>query len=108
MSTAGLEGVVATQSGISSIIDGVLTYRGINIDELAENASFEEVVYLLWNDKLPTQDELIRLRKDLARQGTLPLEVSSLMKALPNGTHPMAMLRTIVSALEMYDEEVGS
>ena len=105
MSTAGLEGVVATQSGISSIIDGVLTYRGINIDDLAENASFEEVVYLLWNDVLPTQDELTKLRKDLAQQGTLPLEVSSLMKALPNDTHPMAMLRTIVSALEMYDED---
>lgn len=49
MSTAGLEGIVATQSAISSILDGVLTYRGINIDELAENASFEEVLYLLWN-----------------------------------------------------------
>jgi citrate synthase len=105
MSTAGLEGVVATQSGISSIIDGVLTYRGINIDELAKYASFEEVVYLLWNDELPTKEELTKLRKDLAHQGLLPDEVIPLMKAFPKNTHPMAMLRTVVSALEMYDPD---
>ena len=46
--TKGLEGIVAASFRISSIIDGVLTYRGINIDELAEHATFEEVVYLLW------------------------------------------------------------
>ncbi|MXG06399.1 citrate synthase, partial [Escherichia coli] len=43
--TKGLEGVVAAQSAVCSIIDGVLCYRGINVDELAENATFEEVVY---------------------------------------------------------------
>ncbi|MCQ6277655.1 citrate synthase [Bacillus sp. EB600] len=105
MSAAGLEGVVATQSGISSIIDGVLTYRGINIDELAKYASFEEVVFLLWNDELPSKEELTELRKDLAQQGLLPDEVILLMKALPKNTHPMAMLRTVVSALEMYDPD---
>lgn len=105
MSTAGLEGVVATQSGISSIIDGVLTYRGINIDELANYASFEEVVFLLWNDELPSKEELTELRKDLAQQGLLPDEVILLMKAFPKKTHPMAMLRTVVSALEMYDPD---
>ncbi|MDQ0201945.1 citrate/2-methylcitrate synthase [Neobacillus ginsengisoli] len=105
MSTAGLEGVVATHSGISSIIDGVLTYRGINIDDLAKFASFEEVLYLLWNDELPTKEELTQLKKDLAEQGLLPNEVISLMKTLPKNTHSMAMLRTVVSALEMYDPE---
>ncbi|MGM0878127.1 MAG: citrate/2-methylcitrate synthase [Bacillota bacterium] len=103
MSTAGLEGVVATQSGISSIIDGVLTYRGINIDELAKYASFEEVLYLLWEDELPTADQLTKLRKDLAFQGLLPGEIISLIKTFPKNTHPMAILRTVVSALEMYD-----
>lgn len=105
MATAGLEGVVATQSGISSIIDGVLTYRGVNIDELAQYASFEEVIYLLWNDRLPTEVELSELKKELALQGTLPQEITSLMKAFPQNTHPMAMLRTVISALEMHDEE---
>ena len=47
----GLEGVVATTSSVSSIIDDTLTYVGYNIDDLAENATFEEVVYLLWHRK---------------------------------------------------------
>ena len=63
--TKGLEGIVATTSSISSIIDGVLTYRGINIDDLAEHASFEEVVYLLWHGKLPTQSELEEFNQTL-------------------------------------------
>ena len=53
--TKGLEGIVATTSSISSIIDGVLTFRGIDIDDLAENASFEEVAYLLWYGNLPSK-----------------------------------------------------
>ena len=51
----GLEGVVATTSSVSSIIDDTLTYVGYNIDDLAENATFEEVVYLLWHRKLPNE-----------------------------------------------------
>jgi len=57
-STKGLEGVVATQSAISSIIDDTLTYVGYDIDDLADNASFEEVIYLLWHQRLPKEDEL--------------------------------------------------
>jgi citrate synthase len=105
MSTAGLEGVVATQSGISSIIDGVLTYRGINIDELAKYACFEEVLYLLWTDELPTAEQLTKLRKDLAFQGVLPSKIIYLIKTFPKDAHPMAILRTVVSALEMYDPD---
>lgn len=105
MTTAGLEGVVATQSGISSIIDGVLTYRGINIDELARHARFEEVLYLLWYDELPTFEQLTQLKKELASQGILPDEIISLLKTFPKHTHPMAILRTVVSALEMYDPD---
>ena len=48
-SSTGLEGIVATTSSISSIIDDTLTYVGYNIDDLTENASFEEVIYLLWH-----------------------------------------------------------
>ena len=50
--TRGLEGVVATTSSISSIIDDTLTYVGYNIDDLARNARFEEVIYLLWHRKI--------------------------------------------------------
>src|SRR5690625_7150129 len=70
--TKGLEGVVATQSSISSIIDDQLTYVGYTIDDLAENSSFEEVIYLLWNLKLPTKTELDALKAELAENMELP------------------------------------
>ncbi|MED4727549.1 citrate synthase [Aneurinibacillus migulanus] len=105
MSAKGLEGIVATQSSISSIIDGVLTYAGINIDELAENASFEEVIYLLWHGRLPKADELAQLKKDLAENAAIPEDVIALLKASPEGNHPMSVLRTAISALALYDPE---
>ena len=70
--TKGLEGIVATQSAISSIIDDTLTYVGYDIDDLAENASFEEVVYLLWNQRLPKADELAELKQQLADNMAVP------------------------------------
>ena len=63
--TRGLEGIVATTSSISSIIDDTLTYVGYDIDDLAVNASFEEVIYLLWHRRLPTVTELEELKKQL-------------------------------------------
>ena len=73
--TKGLEGIVAASSSISSIIDGVLTYRGINIDELAEHASFEEVVYLLWFGKLPTHSELEEFQEKLIAKMSIPAAI---------------------------------
>ncbi len=105
MTTAGLEGINATQSAISSIIDGTLTYRGIDIDELADHASFEEVVYLLWNGELPKAKELMQLKQDLVRYGMLPNEIILLLKTLPLDAHPMDALRTVVSALALLDPE---
>ncbi|WP_439646636.1 citrate/2-methylcitrate synthase [Piscibacillus salipiscarius] len=64
----GLEGIVATESSISSIIDDKLTYVGYDIDDLAENSSFEEIIYLLWNQKLPTQNELDSFKKRTCQQ----------------------------------------
>ncbi|WP_312099522.1 citrate/2-methylcitrate synthase, partial [Niallia sp.] len=55
--TKGLEGIIATTSSISSIIDDSLAYVGYDIDVLAENSSFEEVIYLLWHQKLPNDTE---------------------------------------------------
>ncbi|WP_442595422.1 citrate synthase [Neobacillus sp. D3-1R] len=104
--TRGLEGVVATSSSISSIIDDTLTYVGYNIDDLADNASFEEVIYLLWHRKLPTKPELEELKKQLAENMELPKEVMEHFKMYPIGeVHPMAALRTAVSLLGLYDEE---
>ena len=64
--TKGLEGIVAAESKISSIIDDTLTYVGYNIDDLAENASFEEVVYLLWHTRLPKEEELAELKTTIS------------------------------------------
>ncbi|OUM86738.1 MAG: citrate synthase [Bacillus thermozeamaize] len=105
--TQGLEGVVAAQSSISSIIDDTLTYRGINIDDLAENACFEEVVYLLWHGKLPNRTELEQLQQALRENAALPPEVLAQLKAYPKTAAPMEILRTAVSALGMYDPEAG-
>jgi citrate synthase len=100
----GLEGIVACTTGISSILDATLTYRGYTIEELAANCSFEEVVYLLWHDKLPNKSELEKLRQDLMNEIELQPEVVSALKLLPTkGVHPMAWLRTAVSAVGMWD-----
>ncbi|WP_124726930.1 citrate synthase [Staphylospora marina] len=101
----GLEGVVACTSAISSIVDGVLTYRGYNIDDLAENASFEETAFLLWNGRLPRREELEQLRKELDDNAAVPGEVIDLLKKVPAHVHPMSALRTAVSALALYDKE---
>lgn len=104
--TRGLEGVVATTSSISSIIDDTLTYVGYNIDDLAENASFEEVIYLLWHRKLPNKVELAELTKQLSENADLPKEVLEHFNMYPiDKVHPMGALRSAVSLLGLYDEE---
>jgi len=105
--TKGLEGIVATTSSISSIIDGVLTYRGINIDELAEKASFEEVAYLLWFGKLPNATELAQLQQQLGEAAAVPGAVIDQLKLFPKDANSMAVLRSAVSALALYDAEAN-
>ncbi len=103
-SGAGLEGVVATTSSICFINGdaGVLSYQGFNIHTLAENATFEEVVYLLWHGKLPNRSELERLKSELARERSLPAEITGFLKSVPKAT-PMDVLRTAVSMLGIFD-----
>ena len=103
---AGLEGVVATSSSICFIDgeEGVLSYHGFNIHTLADHASFEEVVYLLWNGKLPTKHELETIKSELASYRALPGEVTAFLKNSAKST-PMDVLRSAVSILGQYDEE---
>lgn len=97
---------MATTSSISSIIDDVLAYRGYNIDDLAEHASFEEVVYLLWNGHLPDKRQLEELKTDLAENGTIPEPVLDQIKTVSTKeVNPMSVLRTAVSLLALYDED---
>ena len=102
---AGLEGIVATTSSICYIDGdaGVLSYQGYNIHTLAENATFEEVIYLLWNGKLPNRPELEALKASLIAERDLPPQVTAFLKSVPKGT-PMDVLRTAVSMLGLFDE----
>lgn len=102
----GLEGVVACTTGVSFIVDATLTYRGFTIEDLAEHSTYEEVVFLLWNDRLPTAAELVAFKKQLGLSQALPTQLVQSLKALPTkGVHPMAWLRTATSMLALYDDQ---
>src|SRR5690242_9676428 len=103
----GLEGVVATTSGICYIDgdQGVLAYRGIDIHELADHSTFEETCYLLWNGKLPKKNELKDLHERLAAERRLDSAIIDLLGSLPKSAMPMDVLRTAVSALGLYDPD---
>jgi len=103
----GLEGIVAASSGICWIDGdaGVLSYRGIDIHELAQHSTFEETTYLLWFGKLPTADELADFNKKLADARELDPKIIDLLRSFPRQATPMEVLRTAVSALSMYDAD---
>ena len=87
--TAGLEGVIAGESEICYIdgYAGILSYRGYNIHTLADNAIFEEVIFLLWNGWLPKQAELDQLKKDLVAVRALPGAVVDFLKSVSASQH---------------------
>lgn len=101
----GLAGVTAAESSLSRVDGqhGELIYRGYNILDLGENASFEEVVYLLWNGKLPNKTQLDAFQAAIAAKRNLSSDTIQFMKAIPHDAHPMAVLRTIVSYLGLID-----
>jgi citrate synthase len=104
----GLEDVVAADSAICYIDGdrGVLSYRGIDIHELAEKATFEEVCFLLWEGRLPRREELQETRRQVAQERTLPQEMLELLSSLVPHLTPMDALRTMVSALAETDPDV--
>jgi citrate synthase len=103
----GLEGIVAASSGICWIDGdaGVLSYRGIDIHELAQHSTFEETTYLLWFGKLPTAADLKDFSQKLADAREIDPKIVELLRALPKKATPMEVLRTAVSALSMYDAD---
>ncbi len=103
----GLEGVVALDTDISFIDGGrgELIYRGYDIRDLAKNATFEEVAYLLWNGELPNAFQLDELNERLQVERDLPPMVIDLLRQAPEDANPMAALRSAVSALAMFDSE---
>ncbi|MGH9853587.1 MAG: citrate/2-methylcitrate synthase, partial [Blastocatellia bacterium] len=104
---AGLRDVVAAPSSICFIDgeQGILIYSGYNIHDLAQHSTFEEVVYLLWNGRLPKRDELDELDAQLKANRALPAEIIAMIKAFPKDAVPMDALRTVISALAFYDPE---
>ena len=106
-SPKGLEGIVATNSGVCYIDGerGVLAYRGIDIHELADHSNFEETCYLLWFGRLPKRAELKDLQHQLAEERRLDPAILQLLREAPKSALPMDVLRTAVSALAFYDAD---
>ena len=104
----GLEGVTALDTELSFIdgTKGELLYRGYEIDDLARNATFEEVAYLLWKGSLPTQSQLDDLNAELrAARPVHPDLLDHLRHHTPKDANPMAAMRTALSMLAAYDDE---
>ena len=99
--SSGLEDIIAGSSGICYIEGdkGILAYRGIDIHDLADNSTFEEVTYLLWFGKLPTRTELQEFNLWLVRERKLDAQIISLLRQAPKHALPMDVLRSIVSSL---------
>lgn len=105
----GLEDVVAATSSICFLDGraGRLLYRGYDVHDLAQNSTFEEVVYLLWHGELPTRAQLAQLKEELAANRELPAPVLEMMRGWPKQAHPMEVLRSATSLLSMWDPDAG-
>lgn len=81
---------------------GILRYRGYSIEELAEQASFVEVIYLLFYGELPTQLQLNEFNAKIASEGTLPVQADKILDAFPKGAHPMSVLGAYLNVLSAH------
>jgi citrate synthase len=101
----GLEGVIANETRLGDVRgqEGQLIYCGYEINELAGKVSFEEVIFLLWNNRLPKQAELTELKQQLAEERELPAQVIEFIKTTPRTALPIDVLRTAISMLGLHD-----
>jgi citrate synthase len=100
----GLEGVPATQSGISFLDGqaGILEYRGIRIEELAQHSSFLETAYLLIWGVLPSKAELEAFEHQIRYHRRLKYRIRDMMKCFPESGHPMDALQASAAALGLF------
>src|SRR5437762_11671369 len=104
----GLAGVIAGETAICWVDPAAgLMYRGYDIHDMAEKASFEEVAYLLLNGELPNGKQLVEFTQQIAAERALPGAVIEMLRLLPDRTHPMDMLRTGVSMLSAFDKDLS-
>ncbi|SCX61642.1 2-methylcitrate synthase [Nitrosospira sp. Nsp1] len=96
-----LSGVIAGNTAICSVgrTGNDLHYRGYDILDMADSCEFEEIAYLLVHEKLPTLDELAAYKEKLKSLRDLPVDVKTILEAIPATAHPMDVMRTGVSAL---------
>ena len=101
----GLEGIVVATTRLSDVQGeaGVLIYNGYNINELAGNATYEEVIHLLHHGHLPNQKELAELKSQLVAERNLSSGIIELIQNMPKSAMPMHVIRTAISALGCYD-----
>jgi citrate synthase len=104
----GLRGVKVADTRISDVDGerGALIYRGFNICDLVAHSTFEEVSFLLLNDRLPTHEELKRFQKELVSEREVPEPVLEFMRRLPQSTHPMDVLQASIPVLGSYDPQL--
>ena len=102
----GLRGIRITESNICYIDGerGILRYRGYDIHDLSKFSTFEETTYLLWNGRLPTQDELVEFKNSLAVNREIDPIIIDLLEKIPKHTVPMEVLRTCISLLSTFDD----
>lgn len=105
----GLVGVYADDSAVSKVMPETnsLTYRGYAVQDLCENASFDETAYLLWNGELPGKAQLAAFQAEEKANRALSPALLRVLRDFPADAHPMDMIRTAVSFMGMEDPETG-
>jgi citrate synthase len=100
----GLEGIPATESSISHVDGqrGILEYRGIRVEELAQRSTFLETAYLLIWGRLPLKQELKEFSDDIRHHRRLKYRIRDMMKCFPEGGHPMDALQACAAALGLF------
>jgi len=106
----GLLGIVVDETKISQVMPDInsLTYRGYAVQDLCEKCSFEEVAYLVLNKELPNKKRLKKFSKELEENRNISINLRKIIKLIPKKSHPMDVVRTVVSIMGLEDKETSS
>ena len=107
---SGLDGLVVAQTSLSSVdgTNGILKYRGYNVDDLVNKVTFEEIAYLIWYGALPTRTQLDELNAKLAARRAMPGNMKEIISSLPTTGAPIDSLKIGVTVLAMLDEDADN